>query len=125
MSGRILVVEDDRVSQGVIRMMLTRLGLEPEVVGTGNAALEVLAGTPLSAVLMDCQLPGMDGYETTRRMRERLGGRPLPIIALTANAMGDERIVCEAAGMDDFLTKPVRIEQLRDCLARWLPAKRG
>jgi CheY-like chemotaxis protein len=71
-------------------------------------------------VLMDCQMPGLDGFETTRQIRKKLAGRPLPIIALTANAMTGDREACVAAGMDDFLSKPVRQEELRACLDRWL-----
>jgi CheY-like chemotaxis protein len=70
---------------------------------------------------MDCKLPGMDGCETTRRIRAVLGGR-LPIIALTASTADGDRADCRAAGMNDFLTKPIRMDELRACLAKWLAA---
>jgi CheY-like chemotaxis protein len=84
-AGRILVVEDDPVNQKVITMMLKRLGAECTVVGDGYAALAALAEKEWDFVFMDCQLPGIDGFETTRRARTALAGRHLPIVALTAN----------------------------------------
>jgi CheY-like chemotaxis protein len=121
-AGRILVVEDDPVNQRVITMMLERLGLQSTIAGDGHAALEALAQGGWSLIFMDCQLPGIDGFETTRRARAALAGQPLPIIALTANVRPEDREACLAAGMNDFLGKPVRTETLRACLARWLPA---
>ena len=120
-AARILVVEDDVVNQKVISMMLERLGVKCTIVGDGHAALESLGQGGWNLIFMDCQLPGIDGFETTRRARAALGGRPLPIVALTANARPEDRDACLAAGMDDFLAKPVRVENLRVCLARWLP----
>jgi CheY-like chemotaxis protein len=70
---------------------------------------------------MDCQLPELDGFEATRRIRQKLAARPLPIISLTANASTQDRADCMAAGMDDFLTKPVRVELLAATLQKWLP----
>ncbi|MBS0663444.1 MAG: response regulator [Verrucomicrobia bacterium] len=122
LKGRVLVVEDDRVNQQVIRLMLVRLGLEVAVVDNGDAAVALATQGTWNAVLMDCQMPGMDGYEATQRIRGRLNGRRLPIIALTANALHTDREACLAAGMDDFLTKPVRSEELQACLARWIAA---
>ena len=118
--GRLLVVEDDRVNQRVIELMLERLGLRSVIVADGAAAVEVAVLEHWDAILMDCQMPQMDGYEATRRIRARLNGKPLPIIALTANAMRGDRDACVAAGMDDFIAKPVRQEELRACLERWL-----
>jgi len=119
-TGRILVVEDDRVNQRVITLMLERLGLECLVVGDGHTALTVLAQGHWDLVFMDCQLPDIDGFETTRRARAQLAGQPLSIIALTANVRDEDRAACIAAGMDDFVSKPIRSDALRGVLARWL-----
>ena len=124
-SGRILVVEDDPVNQKVITMMLKRLGVECTVVGDGFAGLAALTEKEWDFVFMDCQLPGIDGFETTRRARTALAGRHLPIVALTANVGPEDRAACLAAGMDDFLPKPVRVENIRSCLLRWLPPSAG
>jgi len=121
LSGRILIVEDDRVNQRVVELLLARFGLNSAIVADGAAAVEIATDAPWDAVLMDCQMAGMDGFEATRRIRERLKGKPLPIIALTANAMAGDREKCTAAGMDDFIAKPVRREELHACLERWLP----
>ncbi len=119
-SARILVVEDDMVNQKVISMMLERLGVKCTIAGDGLAALDALGRGSWDLIFMDCQLPGIDGFETTRRARSALAGRALPIVALTANARPEDREACLAAGMDDFLAKPVRVENLRACLDRWL-----
>ena len=100
--------------------MLQRLGLQCQVVPDGPAALNALQAGEWDLVLMDCQLPGIDGLETTRRARLLLGDRDLPIIALTANARAEDRAACIAAGMDDFMAKPIRTDVLQTCLARWL-----
>ena len=119
--GRILVAEDDAVNQRVIQLMLKKLGLQCVMVSHGQAAMDALLnGEAFDAVLMDCQMPGMDGFETTRQVRQKLNGGSLPIIALTANVMASDREACLAAGMDDFLSKPVRMEELKQCLNRWL-----
>jgi CheY-like chemotaxis protein len=89
------------------------------VVGDGQAALDAIAAGDFQAALMDCQMPGLDGLEATRRLRAREGdGRRLPVIAITANAFDSDRAACREAGMDDFLVKPIRREQLRDALQR-------
>ncbi len=118
--GRVLVVEDDRVNQRVIELLLKKLGVQPAIVADGESAVEIAATEHWDAVLMDCQMPGMDGFEATRQIRQRLRGRALPIIALTANAMAGDRDECLAAGMNDFIAKPVRQEELHACLERWL-----
>jgi signal transduction histidine kinase/ActR/RegA family two-component response regulator len=120
LQGRVLVVEDDRVNQRVIELLLAKLGLEYATVADGANAVSITTQESFDAILMDCQMPGMDGFEATRRIRAQLAGRPLPIIALTANAMSGDRAACLAAGMDDFLAKPVRQEELRATLARWV-----
>ena len=120
--GRVLVVEDDRINQRVIGHFLTQMGLEHSLVENGHDAVTAALQSPWDIVLMDCQLPGLDGLEATRRIRTQLATRPLPIIALTANASTQDRAACFSAGMDDFISKPVRIEHLATTLEKWLPA---
>jgi CheY-like chemotaxis protein/anti-sigma regulatory factor (Ser/Thr protein kinase) len=120
--GRVLVVEDDIVNQQVIDLFLKKMNVIPTFAGDGEAAIATLTSEVFDIVLMDCQLPGIDGMETTRRIRQRLAGRPLPIVALTANASTHVREACLAAGMDGFLSKPVRFELLANLLQRHLPS---
>lgn len=119
--GRVLVVEDDAVNQQVIDLFLKKMNLSPSFAADGEAAITAATKEPFDLVLMDCQLPGIDGLEATRRIRERLGNQSLRIIALTANANTHVRDACLAAGMNDFLSKPVRFELLADVLQRNLP----
>ncbi|HEX5899250.1 MAG TPA: PAS domain S-box protein [Solirubrobacteraceae bacterium] len=117
----ILVVEDTLINQAVAAHMLARCGFEAQVAENGRTALEALSKRTYAAVLMDCQMPELDGYETTREIRRlEQGGRRMPVIAMTANAMQGERERCLAAGMDDYLTKPLRQRTLKDTLARWV-----
>ena len=120
--GRVLVVEDDRVNQRVIRHFLKQMDLDTGLAEDGPAAVEMATGGKWDVVLMDCNLPGMDGLEATRQIRARLANRTLPILALTANVSVEDRADCLAAGMDDFLTKPVRVELLAAALQRHLRA---
>ncbi len=120
LSGRVLVVEDDLLNQHLIRRMLEKHGLKITVVGTGEAAVETALRDPWDVVLMDCLLPGIDGFAATREIRAGLNGRPLPIVALTANVQPEDRADCAAAGMDDFLPKPVKRADLYACLKKWL-----
>ncbi len=121
---RILLVEDNPVNQRVAQHLLQKLAADVTLANNGAEALERLAEACFDAVLMDCQMPVMDGFTATRRIREleRLGGRGkrLPIIALTANVMSEDRESCIAAGMDAHLGKPIEPAQLVDCLARYL-----
>jgi CheY-like chemotaxis protein len=117
--GRILVVEDHPANQYVAKSLLESLDCTVTVVGTGAEALDLLGERAFDLVLMDCQLPGMDGYETTRRMRAFLH-RYIPVVAITANAMIDDRQRCLDAGMDDFLPKPFTKSTLSDLLCKWL-----
>ncbi|MBI1396283.1 MAG: response regulator [Betaproteobacteria bacterium] len=122
-AGRVLLVEDNPVNQKVAVVTLRRLGYEVQLAENGVQALAAVSQAPFDLVLMDCQMPQMDGFAATRalRERERVERRTrMPIIALTANAFDADRAQCEAAGMDDFLTKPFRQEQLRATLDRWL-----
>jgi CheY-like chemotaxis protein/HPt (histidine-containing phosphotransfer) domain-containing protein len=121
---RILLVEDNPVNQRVAQRQLQKLGAEVTLANNGAEALERIAETAFDAVLMDCQMPVMDGFTATRRIREaelRSGSaRRLPIIALTANVMSEDREHCIAAGMDAHLGKPLEPSQLADCLGRYL-----
>lgn len=120
LKGRILVVEDDWGNQRVIEMYLRKLGLDPVLVDNGAEGVELATKHTWAAILMDLQMPGVDGFEAARRIRRRLEGRPLPIIAVTANARSDDRQASEEAGMNDFLNKPVSQSELRACLERWI-----
>jgi PAS domain S-box-containing protein len=123
MKARVLLAEDNLVNQKVALIMLKKFGVEADVVATGVEALDALVGVSYDLVLMDCQMPEMDGYEATRRIREReRGSRRLPVVAMTANAMVGDRERCLEAGMDDHIPKPVRVEELHRALSRWLPA---
>ena len=120
--ARILVAEDNVVNQLVILRSLERLGYSTELATNGLEVLDAMGRGPYAAVLMDCQMPDMDGYEATETWRLREGpGRRTPIVALTASAMEGDRERCLAAGMDDYLTKPVRLEALAAMLAHWVP----
>ena len=125
--GRVLLVEDCAVNLAVAEGMLELLGPRVELASDGAEALAALSRGTFDLVLMDCMMPGMDGYAATQELRRREtgSGRRTPVVALTANAMSGDRERCLAAGMDDYLSKPFRQEELRELLARWLPAQRA
>ena len=134
-------MEDNPINQRVALGLLRKFGLQADQAADGQQALDALAVRPYDLVFMDCQMPVMDGYQATRMIRNAEDPRstahcssftlhhaaptPLPIIAMTANAMQDDRDKCLQAGMDDYIAKPVRAEALAELLAKWLsPASR-
>jgi signal transduction histidine kinase/CheY-like chemotaxis protein len=123
--ARILLVEDNPVNQLVAKGILSKLGCDVVVSGHGADALERLEHQTFDLVLMDCNMPVMDGYEASRQIRQSGRWQQLPIIALTANAMPEEREHCRAAGMSDYLAKPFRREELVSLLDKWLPVAPG
>ena len=121
--ARILLVEDNPVNQLVAKGMLSKLGCEVVVAAHGGEALRQLAQNRFDLVLMDCNMPVMDGYEASRQIRQSGLWPDLPIVALTANAMPEERDRCRTAGMNDYLSKPFRREELQALLDTWVPLK--
>lgn len=119
----VLLVEDNPVNQTVIEAMLRSLGYQVSLVGDGQQAVQNCRAQDYAAILMDCRLPLMDGYEATRQIRQLEGGQQLPIIALTANALQGDREACLAAGMNDYLAKPFKRADLQRILQRWLPSR--
>lgn len=121
----ILLVEDSRANQKLALKLLKKLGYSADTVANGLDAVEAVSGKNYALVLMDCQMPVMDGFEATRLIREAgaAGGRHVPIIAMTANAMQGDREKCIKAGMDDYLTKPIDPKMLREALEQWIPGK--
>ncbi len=121
---RILVAEDNPVNQRVAEYALTQLGFSAHVVGDGRAVLEALEQEPFDLVLLDCYMPKLDGFETTKAIRSLEGeGDRLPIVAMTARVLEGDRESCLEAGMDDYLTKPLRKQELVESIARLLHDK--
>ena len=123
---RILLAEDNQINQLIALGLLRKLGYRADTVANGLAALEALQSIHYDLILMDCQMPEMDGYDAARSIRRReqsaqqgFHGSPIHIIAITANAMKGDREKCLAAGMNDYVTKPIRLQELRTVLERW------
>ncbi len=116
---RILIAEDNAINQKVIERMVQKLGYPVDLVANGREAIDALNGSTYSLVFMDCQMPEMDGFEACREIRKLEGGAQIPIIAITANAMKGDRERCLAAGMDDYVSKPFKQEDLRVVIERW------
>jgi CheY-like chemotaxis protein len=119
-SARLLVAEDNAVNQRLILHQLKKLGYSANLASNGAEVMRALEIAPYDLVLMDCQMPEMDGYETTREIRRTPKFSQIRIVAMTANAMLGDREKCLAAGMDDYLAKPTRIDELRTVLIRCL-----
>jgi CheY-like chemotaxis protein len=114
------VAEDNAANLKVAVRMVERLGYRADIAGNGQEAVRVLGHLDYDAVLMDCQMPEMDGYEATRQIRRLQQDRHTPIIAMTASAMTGDRERCLAAGMDDYISKPIKLHVVAAVLERWL-----
>jgi signal transduction histidine kinase/ActR/RegA family two-component response regulator len=124
--GHVLLVEDNRINQMVATRMLSKLGLTYDIANHGGESLQRLAERDYDLILMDMEMPEMDGPEATRRIREiesATDKKPVPIIAMTANAMQEDRDHCLASGMNDHISKPVEMAKLNELLRQWLPSR--
>jgi CheY-like chemotaxis protein len=121
-AAHILLVEDNEINRELAFALLTDAGVRVSVACNGKEALDALATGHFDAVLMDCQMPVMDGYTATRTLRQDKSLQDLPVIAMTANAMMGDREAALAAGMNDHIAKPINIDEMFATLARWLPA---
>jgi CheY-like chemotaxis protein len=120
LGARVLLVEDNEINREIALALLQGAGLQVGVAGDGREALALLERERFDLVLMDCQMPVMDGYAATRAIRERPELHTLPVIAMTANAMVGDRDAALAAGMNDHIAKPIRVAEMYATLARWL-----
>jgi CheY-like chemotaxis protein len=120
--ARVLVAEDNTINAKLATALLERMGCTVDVASDGLETLEALSRAGYDLVLMDCQMPEMDGYQATAqlRLREKATGAHLPVVALTANALAEERQRCLDAGMDDYLAKPVKLADLAAAITRWI-----
>jgi CheY-like chemotaxis protein len=123
---RVLVAEDNIVNQKVAQRMLEKLGMRPDLAANGREAVEMFGLLPYHLIFMDCQMPEMDGYAATREIRRKEGANEhVPIVAMTAEVLAGRREQCLAAGMDDYIAKPVKMEILFEALRKWVPARSG
>jgi CheY-like chemotaxis protein len=118
---QILIAEDNVINQQVIQYILQKLGYTPTIVQNGREAVDTAAANDFDIILMDLQMPDIDGLEATRMIRERTSDHQPVIIALTANAMEGDEEECLMAGMNDYLGKPVKLEEVIDKLQKWAP----
>ena len=114
----ILIAEDNRINQKLASRILMKMGYEPDIAANGHDALNAMAAKQYQMILMDVQMPEMDGLEATRFIRENMEYQPV-IIAMTANAMPEDKELCLKSGMDDYLSKPMKITDIMDVLERW------
>jgi CheY-like chemotaxis protein/anti-sigma regulatory factor (Ser/Thr protein kinase) len=124
LNSKVLLVEDNPINQMVAQKMLEKVGLKARLANNGLEALQCLHDEKFDLVLMDCQMPEMDGFDATREIRKldikALNQQPLPVVAMTANVMSGDRERCLEVGMDDYIGKPVQREQLESILQKWL-----
>lgn len=124
--GRVLIVEDNPINQRVAVILANKLGFVADVAGDGSEALNMVRDQDYTLILMDCQMPVMDGFEATRAIRAlNTPVSQVPIIAVTANVMEGQRDKCLAAGMNDYLPKPINKDVLRKAVDRWIPKTEG
>ena len=121
----VLVAEDNRINDAVATAMLGKQGVRTVVAHNGREAVEMALSHDYAAILMDCQMPELDGYEATRMIRDAERGRHVPIIAMTAHSMTGDRERCLAAGMDDYLSKPIRADELATVMSQQLSERRA
>ena len=124
--GRVLIVEDNPINQRVAVILANKLGFVADVAGDGSEALNMVRDQDYTLILMDCQMPVMDGFEATKAIRAL--DQPvskIPIIAVTANVMEGQRDKCLAAGMNDYLPKPINKDVLRKAVDKWIPLAEG
>ncbi len=122
MRATILIAEDNLINQKVIERMVQKLGYRADLVADGRAAIDALSQSPYGLVFMDCQMPEMDGFEACREIRKRESGAAhIPIVAITANAMKGDRERCLEAGMDDYVSKPFKQDDLKTVIQKWIP----
>jgi CheY-like chemotaxis protein len=119
----ILVAEDNLINQKVVRGILTNIGFQLEIANNGKEVLEIIAERTFDLIFMDMQMPEMDGVVATKELRAmKLQTQPV-IVAMTANAMSESRDICLAAGMDDYIAKPVKINDIRAIIGKWFPVE--
>jgi len=118
--ARVLLVEDNEFNREMMLLLLTDEGIVASVATDGREALEMLSRERFDGVLMDCQMPVMDGFAATRALRERPELRELPVIAMTAEALAGDREKALAAGMNDYISKPIDVDVVLATLARWI-----
>lgn len=119
MAAKILLVDDDELNRFVGQELLNGLGMQTSLASSGSDALQQLQQNAFDLVFMDVSMPGMDGYEATQLIRDQAQFKDLPIIALTAHAFVNERVICLGAGMNDYLAKPFSLDELKKIIYKW------